>query len=152
MPNMARSSLFQIGRLPSSINLREEGPRVSYNARRWYFHIVPPSSGAPLPGGACLGSFSSITVRHLEFKGRYAKIIGKITMTGLPIDKFIEICAIMASPRQFGYKRGNLSRLNSVGGLSKTIFALRWARLPNNLRISISLIHNHSSSKRRFLP
>ena len=31
---VARSSLFQVGRLPSSINLREEGPRVSYNARR----------------------------------------------------------------------------------------------------------------------
>ena len=54
-------------------------------------------------------------------------------MPGLSVDKFIEICAIMASTRQFGYKRGNLSRLNSVGGLPKTIFALRWANLPHNL-------------------
>jgi hypothetical protein len=54
-------------------------------------------------------------------------------MPGLLVDKFIEICAIMPSTRQFGYKRGNLSRLNLVSGLSKTIFALRWARLPHNL-------------------
>jgi hypothetical protein len=39
----------------------------------------------------------------------------------------------MASTRQFGYKRGNLSRLNSVGWLPKTIFALRRANLPHNL-------------------
>jgi hypothetical protein len=54
-------------------------------------------------------------------------------MLGLPVAKFIEICAIMPSTRQFGYKRGNLSRLNSVGWLPKTIFALRRANLPHNL-------------------
>jgi hypothetical protein len=42
--------------------------------------------------------------------------------------------AIMPSTRQFGYKRGNLSRLNSVGWLPKTIFALRRANLLHNLR------------------
>jgi len=56
-------------------------------------------------------------------------------MPGLSVDKFIEICAIMPSTRQFAYKRGNLSRLNSVGWLPKTIFVLRRANLPHNLRL-----------------
>jgi FkbM family methyltransferase len=43
----------------------------------------------------------------------------------------------MASTRQFGYKRGNLSRLNSVGWLPKTIFALRRANLPHNLGLRL---------------
>jgi hypothetical protein len=54
-------------------------------------------------------------------------------MPGLSVDKFIEIYAIMPSARQFGYKRGNLSRLNSVGWLPETIFALRRANLPHTI-------------------
>ena len=33
------------------------------------------------------------------------------------VDKFMEICAIIAADRQFGYKSGNLSRVNSMRGL-----------------------------------
>jgi len=75
-------------------------------------------------GGAGLESLSSITVRHPGFKGQVCQLIGKITMPGLSVDKFIEICAIMGSPRQFGYKRGNLPGLNSGKKIPKTIFYL----------------------------
>jgi hypothetical protein len=63
-------------------------------------------------------------------------VIGKITMPGLPVAKFIEICAIMPSTRQFGHKRGDWSRLNPVSWLPKTIFALRRANLPPNLGLN----------------
>jgi hypothetical protein len=36
--------------------------------------------------------------------GRYAKISGKITVSGGLVHKFIEIYAIIAADRQFGYK------------------------------------------------
>ncbi len=61
-----------------------------------------------------------------RIRGRHVKNFGKNYF-------FSKICAIMPSTRQFGYKRGNLSRLNSVGWLPKTIFALRRANLPHNL-------------------
>jgi hypothetical protein len=47
-------------------------------------------------------------------RGRYAKIYEKFIIPGRFIDKFMEIYAIIAIQRQFGYKRGSLLRLNPV--------------------------------------
>jgi hypothetical protein len=71
-----------------------------------------------------------------DLRGRYAQLIGKITMPGLLVDKSIEICSIMPSTRPYGYKRGNLSGLNSVRGLLKTIFAMRWANPVGKIRLN----------------
>jgi hypothetical protein len=68
-------------------------------------------------------------------RGRYAKISEKITISGSLADKFMEICAIVSLERQFGYKRGNLSGLNSGRDVSKTFFGLWQLRLPHNLSI-----------------
>ena len=43
-------------------------------------------------------------------------------MPGFWVDKFIEICAIIAADRQFCSKRGNLTWSESVGALRKTSF------------------------------
>jgi hypothetical protein len=42
-------------------------------------------------------------------------------MSGFWVDKFIEICAIIAVDRQFGYKIGNVPGMNSVGEVPKTV-------------------------------
>jgi hypothetical protein len=54
-------------------------------------------------------------------RGRYAKI-SEITISSWLFEKFMEIYAIMAVDRQFGYKRGCFSGLNSGRGLHKTVF------------------------------
>jgi hypothetical protein len=54
--------------------------------------------------------------------GRYAKISEKFTLSGGLVDKFLEIYAIPAVDRQFGYKRGNVSGLTSVREAPKTVF------------------------------
>ena len=55
-------------------------------------------------------------------RGRYAIIFEKNPLSGWWVDKFMEIYAIIAGDRQFGYKRGKLSGLTSVREIPKTFF------------------------------
>ncbi len=71
------------------------------------------SSIIPLPISAGLGFSSSAALRYPGSKGRYAKFL-KNHLSGWLVDKFMEIYAIIAVDRQFGYKRGNLPGLNSA--------------------------------------
>lgn len=67
-------------------------------AFRWFITI----------GWSGLESLSSIAVRYPGVEGQvYAQLIVKITMPGSWVEKFIEICAIIAIDRPFCSKRGN---------------------------------------------
>jgi hypothetical protein len=70
------------------------------------------------PGALKLRSNEGIRVT----RGSYAIIFEKNPLPGGWVDKFMEIYAIIAGDRQFGYKRGKLSGLTSVREVPKTFF------------------------------
>jgi len=54
--------------------------------------------------------------------GRYAQISEKVTIFSGLVGKFMEIYAIIAVDRQFGFKRGNVPGLTPVREVPKTVF------------------------------
>jgi hypothetical protein len=54
--------------------------------------------------------------------GRHAKISENISISGGLVKKFIEIYAIVAVDRQFGFKRGNVPGLTSVSEFPQNVF------------------------------
>jgi hypothetical protein len=108
--------------------------RASNHARRWYAHVALAFLFSTIID-RCWPSLSSIA-EVADIERQVCQNLQQNLSVRLVDDKFMEICAIMPFTRQFGYKRGNLSRLNSVGWLPKTIFALRRANLPHNLGLS----------------
>ena len=70
--------------------------------------------------------FGILKLRSIEGirvpRGRYSIIFEKNPLSGWWVDEFMEIYAIITGARQFGYKRGELSRLTSVREVLKTFF------------------------------
>jgi len=68
-------------------------------------------------------------VRYPGSEGQVCQIFAKITISGGWVDRYLENYAIIAVDRQFGYKRGNLSEMNSVGEVPKTGFLTALAKV-----------------------
>jgi hypothetical protein len=63
-----------------------------------------------------------MAVRCPGSEGGYAKIFEKITLSSGLVYRIMEIYAIFAVARKFGYNRRNLMGLNSGRGLHKTVY------------------------------
>jgi hypothetical protein len=50
------------------------------------------------------------------------KFLQKLLFPVGAVDRYMENYAIIAVDRQFGYKRGNVPGMNSVGEVPKTVF------------------------------
>ena len=68
-------------------------------------------------------------MRYPGSEGQVCQIFAKITISGGWVDRYLENYAIIAVDRQFGYKRGNLSGMNSVGEVPKTGFLTALAKV-----------------------
>ena len=81
------------------------------------------SPGAPLPGGAGLGSISSIAVEYLGSEGAgMPKLLKKPPLSGWWVDKFLENYGSIAVGLQFGYTRGSVPGLTSGREVPKNVF------------------------------